>query len=227
MTTFLALALFVILWPAHQWLLDHSRWRRHSLSCRMERERRMWIETMATRELRIIDTNIISGLQTGTGFFASTSLLAIGAAFTLLNSGDMLLTISEDLPFLAQSDQTVFEMKAIGLMLIYAYAFLKFGWSYRLFNYSSILIGAVPMPGKAPEEEIMRGVEKAVHMSIYASREFNRGQRAFFVAIAYLGWFFGDLAFIFLTLIIYSMSISRQFFSPGKKCLDEVPASQK
>ena len=56
-------------------------------------------------------------------------------------------------------------------------------------------------------------------MSIMAAREFNRGQRAFFVAIAYLGWFFGDIVFITATIVIYTTIIFRQFFSPARHSL--------
>ncbi len=35
-----------------------------------------------------------------------------------------------------------------GLALIFVYAFFKFAWAYRLFNYGAILIGAVP-PARA------------------------------------------------------------------------------
>ena len=49
----------------------------------------------------------------------------------------------------------------IGLILILAYSFFKFGWSYRLFNYCSILIGAVPVNrdeiGHEAETEKARG----------------------------------------------------------------------
>jgi uncharacterized membrane protein len=219
MTALLAPALFVILWLAHMWLVEASPWRHHSLSCRMEKERKNWITVMATRDMRIVDTNIISGLQTGTGFFASTSLLAIGAAFTLLNSGDMLISLSGQLPFSIVTETISFEFRAIGMLLIYAYAFMKFGWSYRLFNYTSILMGAVPEKGQVSEAEMQQAIDRAANMSIMASREFNRGQRAFFVAIAYLGWFFGDIVFMITTLIIYAMMVARQFFSPARKCL--------
>ena len=37
----------------------------------------------------------------------------------------------------------LFEIKVLGLMALLAYAFFKFGWSYRLFNYCSILLGAL------------------------------------------------------------------------------------
>jgi uncharacterized membrane protein len=32
----------------------------------------------------------------------------------------------------------------VGLILIFIYAFFKFAWSYRLFNYVAILLGAMP-----------------------------------------------------------------------------------
>ena len=69
------------------------------------------------------------------------------------------------------------------------------------------------------EAEMQQAIDRAANMSIMASREFNRGQRAFFVAIAYLGWFFGDIVFMITTLIIYAMMVARQFFSPARKCL--------
>src|SRR5690349_15490995 len=36
------------------------------------------------------------------------------------------------------------EAKTIGLVIIFAYAFFKFAWSYRLYNYVAILLGAMP-----------------------------------------------------------------------------------
>lgn len=222
MTEYLAPGLFLILWVVHSWLVERSRWRTHALSWHMEEERRKWMQTMARRELRMIDTNIISGLQSGTAFFASTSLLAIGAAFTLLNNTDSFLGIAQSLPALVRtSDPTAFQIKAIGLMLLYAYAFLKFGWAYRLFNYASILVGMVPMPKEEDrEEEVESCVEKATAMCVEAGREFNRGQRAFFIAIGYLGWFFGDIFFVFSTLAVYTIMVTRQFFSPAHHAVD-------
>ena len=85
-------------------------------------------------------------------------------------------------------------MKIIGLVVIFVYAFFKFAWSYRLFNYVAILLGATPArrPRKTsprPQAHILRTARlfnsRAVH--------FNRGQRAFFFALGYLGWFIGPL----------------------------------
>ena len=224
MSNFIAPGLFILSWFAYGWLVERSPWRNRTLSHYMERERRSWIETMASRDLRMIDTSIMLGLQNGTGFFASTSLLAIGAAFTLLNSTERFLALSDHLPFMMATSASWFELKAIGLLLIYAYAFLKFGWSYRLFNYTSILIGAVPMNNSdATPEERRHAIEKCVGMNLAASREFTRGQRAFFLAIGYLGWFLGDVLFIVSSVVIYTMMATRQFASPARTALMAPP----
>ena len=43
---------------------------------------------MLDRDMRMFDMQIMASLQNGTAFFASTSLLAIGGALTLLRSPD-------------------------------------------------------------------------------------------------------------------------------------------
>ena len=57
-----------------------------SLNRRMNGYPRPVDERMLTREVRIIDTQIMASLQNGTAFFASTSLIAVGGALTLLRS---------------------------------------------------------------------------------------------------------------------------------------------
>ena len=214
--TFTAPVIFFGLWALQSWLIERSPWSARTLTALMGAERRRWIETMARRDLRMIDTNIIAGLQSGTAFFASTSLIAIGGAFSLLTQVEPLIALSKVLPFATEMQAAAFEAKAVGLMLIFAYAFLKFGWAYRLFNYTSILVGAVPMlADKADEATFRVQVDKASAMAIQSGKEFARGQRAFFLAIAYLGWFLSDIVFLATTLAIYAMLVHRQFFSPA------------
>ena len=220
MHPFIAPTIFVLLWLGHSWLVERSKWSKHTLTTRMDKQREQWMQVMSKRDMRMIDTNIIGGLQSGTAFFASTSLLAIGAAFTLLNFTDQFIAISTSLPLMADTAADHFQIKAIGLMMLYAYAFLKFSWSYRLFNYASILMGAVPMPkDDASDDELAQAVKKPSQMSVAAGKEFNRGQRAFFIAIGYLGWFLGDIIFLIATLAVYVMLVRRQFFSLARQAV--------
>lgn len=67
----------------------------------MDAHRYRWMNAMLKREVRIADTNIASGLQQGTAFFASASLLAIGGTVTLLSAMDEVTALARtlDLPF--------------------------------------------------------------------------------------------------------------------------------
>ena len=50
-------------------------------------------------------------------------------------------------------------------------------------------------------------------MCTVAGRHFNRGQRAFFFAFAYLGWFIGPMIFGFMTAFVLLVMWLRQFHS--------------
>ena len=46
-----------------------------------------------------------------------------------------------------------------------------------------------------------------------AGRHFNRGQRAFFFALGYLGWFIGPVVFMLTTALVLVTMWRRQFSS--------------
>ena len=210
----IALAVFVLSWLAYSWLVDLSPWRDRTLTAAMNRQRYVWMEMLSKREIRIVDTAIVAGLQNGTAFFASTSLLAIGAAFAFLTTSDQVLTAVEALPFEVGASRESWELKAIGLLAIYAYAFFKFGWSYRLFNYTSILIGAIPPASEGGSAAASRAVERAAHMNVLAGRHFTLGQRAFFFSVGFLGWFVSAWMFLAITLLVVIALCRRQFVFP-------------
>lgn len=106
----------------------------------------------------------------------------------------------------------------IGLIVILAYSFFKFGWSYRLFNYCSILIGAVPMVkhGAAHEAEMDVATDRAARMNVLAGKHFNSGLRGIFFSLGYLGWFVGPMVFALTTLLLFAVLLRRQFFSAAR-----------
>lgn len=208
---------FLTAWFGFNFVIDVSPLRKKTLSCVMDDYRRGWMLAMATRQVRIMDTAILAGLQQGTGFFASTSLLAIGGAFALLNSTDVILQVAADLSLPVETNRALWEIKVLGLMLIFAYGFFKFGWAYRLFNYASIVMGAVPEAGMADSEAIRKLAVQAGDMNVLAGRHFNRGQRAFFFSIGFLGWFAGPIVFAAMTLAVLLVLVRRQFASRARK----------
>jgi uncharacterized membrane protein len=216
----IALAVFVASWLFYSWLVDLSPWHERTLNAAMNRHRLRWMEMLAKRDVRIIDTSIIAGLQNGTAFFASTSLLAIGAAFAFLTTSDPVINAIQSLPFPVDPSRTAWKIKAIGLLAIYAYAFFKFGWSYRLFNYTSILIGAVPFAAERDSEASRRAVERAQHMNVLAGFHFTKGQRAFSFSVGFLGWFASAWLFLAITIVVVIALCRRQFAFPRLALID-------
>jgi len=212
-----ALAFFTLSWFGYHYVVEMGPYAARTLNMRMNLRRDRWIREAAAREVRIVDTQVMGGLQNGTAFFASTSLIAIGGTLALLNSTERAVAIFSDLPFVPATLRSVWEMKVIGLAGIFGYAFFKFAWSYRLFNYCVILLGALPPFDSRDERAMANGVHETIEMNIAAGRHFNRGQRAFFFALAYLGWFLGPVTFLGFTAAVLVAMYRRQFASDATR----------
>lgn len=223
LSDYAALAFFVAAWIGYKIAVEDLPIAGRSLNAMMHDHRHLWMQRMLARDLRIIDTSIMATLQNGTAFFASTSLIAVGGALALLRSTDEVLTLVADLPFGLKTTRLVWEMKIVGLVIIFGYAFFKFSWSYRLFNYAAILIGTAPMAPLHDTPEAQAAARRAAAMSIAAARHFNRGQRAFLFALAYLGWFVSPLVFVACTAAVLAVMWRRQFASEARAALDVGP----
>jgi uncharacterized membrane protein len=214
-----AVVFFVAAWAFYAALIERTGHGRRGLNARMNGYREVWVRRMIEREVRIPDVQILASLQSGTAFFASTTLLAIGGTLTLLRSSDDVLTVVSQLPFSVPVTRGLWELKTIGLVLIFVYAFFKFAWSYRLFNYVSILFGAMPPAAEQATAEGAAHVRRTTKLFESAGKHFNRGQRAFFFALGYLGWFVGPAVLMATTLAIAIVMWRRQFASESYRAM--------
>ncbi|QLF70554.1 DUF599 family protein [Peteryoungia desertarenae] len=219
---YMAFALFAFLWLAYSIIISRGMiLGRTSLTMAMAERRREWILNSMSRDLKMIDTQIMAGLQNGTAFFASTTIFAIGGSFALLGATEQVDAILNDLPFIVPGGRVIFELKVCGLIVLFGYSFFKFGWAYRLFNYSTILFGRIPMgeETRADPERARDAAEMAIRMNIIAGKHFNAGLRTLFYSIGYLGWFAGPHVFAAATATIFVVLIRRQFFSEARLAL--------
>lgn len=213
----IAISWFLFCWAFQSWATSSAWFRHRSLNHHLEVARRHWMERMSRREVRIVDTQIMASLQNGTAFFASTSLLAIGATFSLFNASDRVIAFLQEIPLIGTTTRPLWEMRLAGLLMLYAFAFYKFGWAYRLFNYTAILIGCVPPPEAADTDEFRLALRRASAMNIEASQYFNSGQRAFFLAIGYLGWFAGPYVLMVTSTLLLVVLLRRQYMSSAER----------
>jgi uncharacterized membrane protein len=127
-----AVGFFILEWTTYAITLEHSAYGRDSLSARMNVYREVWIRRLLERDARIVDTHIMTSLQNGTAWFASTTLIAIGGSLALLRATNEVMPMLQSLPLGVRAAPAMWEIKCIGLVLIFVYAFFKFAWSYRL-----------------------------------------------------------------------------------------------
>jgi uncharacterized membrane protein len=216
----LAFAWFLAAWVGYSVVIEKTDKGRHSLNALMNGYRDEWMERLLARDVRIVDSQVTAALQNGTAFFASTSLIAIGGALTLLRSTEQVLPVVSLLPFGAKPSPELWELKMLGLTVILVYAFFKFAWSYRLFNYFAIMVGAAPTPAEKDTAAAKAFAHRAARLSADAGRHFNRGQRAFFFALGYLGWFLGPIPLALSTAGILIVMWRRQFASDSRRAFE-------
>ena len=209
----LAVGFFIIEWLVYAITLEHSAYGRNSLSARMNVYREIWVRRMLDREARMVDMQIMASLQNGTAFFASTSLIAVGGGLALLRATNDALVVLSKLPVDLSPSPALWEMKCVGLILIFIYTFFKFAWAYRLFNYVAILYGAMPPASKRDTPEAEAHVIRTARLFEAAGRHFNRGQRALFFALGYLGWFISPWVLFVTTAAVVIVTWRRQFAS--------------
>jgi len=137
----------------------------------------------------------------------------------LLHSSDQVLDVMGALPFGARTSATLWEAKTIGLAIIFVYAFFKFAWSYRLYNYVAIMVGATPPAETKESVGAKEHVARVARLSEVAGQHFNRGQRAFFFALGYLGWFVSPWILIAATIAVVSVMWRRQFNSDSRRAV--------
>ena len=222
-----ALAFFVIAWLGYHAAVELTDAGETSLNALMNQYRHEWMEQLVVRENRIVDTTILSALMNGTAFFASTSLIAIGGVLALLRSSDAVLPVFADFPFGHETTPLMWELKVIGMAVIFVYAFFKFAWSYRLFNYMAIMVGSVPVLRDDNHAEGLRVARQAAAMNVVAGKHFNRGQRAFFFSLAYLGWFLSPYLFIVATAGVLYVMWRRQFVSDARAAVMRDDATER
>ena len=207
-----ALALFIAAWAGYQWYSDYSNTARPRLGREMDRYLGEWLARMVERDNRMMDVNVLRNLTRTSQFFASTTMLILGALVALMGYAEKAATVVAELPFTQQATERVWEFKIVVLLIIFVYAFFKFSWSIRQFGFSSILVGATNKPTPEPGQYAVHISRMAAIVS-FANRNFNQGLRAYYFGIAALSWFLHPALMIAITLGVIYVLYQREFRS--------------
>ena len=208
----LAVVTVLLLWAGSGRLIEHPPARRPSVSLIMQDYRHDWMRQFVTRQPRIFDATLIDSLRQGTAFFASACMIAIGGGVALIGNSDRLRGLAEDLTIDPATIQV--EVKMILCLAFLANALLKFVWAHRLFGYCAVLMAAVP--NDVTDPQAYPRAAQAADINITAARNFNKGLRAIYFALAALGWFFGPWGLILAALAATTVLMRREFVSQSR-----------
>jgi len=209
-----ALILFLLVWCGYTFVADKSKLYSHSISHAMDRHRRRWLTEASSRELRMIDTGVLRILVTGVSFFASSTIFVLGGLIAAMGYAEQLSEAFAHLPFAHALTADGWALRIGTLLAIFIYAFFKFAWAFRIANYCAIIIGSMSdVRYDENDKARKRRAETAAELSASSGHHFNRGLRAYFFALACLGWFLGPLYFVIFTLAVLMILIRREFLS--------------
>jgi uncharacterized membrane protein len=221
LTDIAAFAAFIVLWVGYTLAADHYTGLGRSLSAVMGRHRKVWMRAMCDRENRVADTSILGNLMRSVAFFASASLLVVGGLAALLGSAEKGYEVYRGLGIGQGGSMASFELKVMLLVCVFVYTFFQFTWSLRQFNYCCILMGSAPMPTAADAAKETFAVQ-AARLQALAANSFNRGLRAYYFALAMLGWFVHAWVFLAAAAVVAAILFRREFHSKSLKALAAV-----
>lgn len=203
---------FVLAWLAYNWFADHKSRNCRSVTQAIHVHREIWMRRMLERENRIVDSTLIGNLMRSVAFLASTTIIIIGGLLAALGATEQTMALTADLAFVASTSPLMWELKLLILLFIFVYAFFKFTWSLRQFNYCNILMGAAPL-SFSQAEEIDAYARRAARLNYLAGSQFNQGLRAYYFGLAVLSWFLSPWLFMLASAWIIMVLYWREFAS--------------
>jgi uncharacterized membrane protein len=207
-----AVGFFLAAWVGYaRFALWHGR-RVPSLNGVLDTLRNTWAQRMVARDNRMVDINIVRNLTRSSQFFASTTLLILGALIALLGYVQRAVDVVSELPFAVESSHQLWQLKILLLVALFVYAFFKFSWSIRQFGFCSIVVGATAEASEDPKQCENEMASLSLIVS-FASGNFNQGLRSYYFAMAALAWFLHPWLMVATTLWVVWVLYAREFHS--------------
>ena len=214
----LAVGVFLVGWIGYSYYADRAARSERGLRGVTSQLRLDWAREMVSRENRITDAALTGNLMTSVSFYANTTIYIIAGLIAVAGTLDQLISFTQDLPFAKQTTKAILEAKLFLMIGIFIFAYFKFTWALRQYNFLSILIGGAP-PMDAPAHARERHAHKYASLSTLAGDEFNGGIRAYYFGFAALAWFVSAWVFIVVTIVILAVMYRRDFRSKTLEAL--------
>jgi uncharacterized membrane protein len=213
---------FLLCWAGYTWFAGRKAQRSASLLMAMRKYRYEWFTAMITRENRVGDLIALNNLSTSSSFLASTCLLILGGLAALLGGTQEFMSVVSEIPFAKRETELVWRMKIILLIVVFVYAFFRFTWSIRQYNFCVVLVSSAPPLTDQPEAH-KDFIELLTNLASFSAENFNQGLRAFYFALAAPTWFLHPWLFVLASAAVVLVLYLREFRSRTLYALMRAP----
>ena len=131
------------------------------------------------------------------------------------------MAVLAELPFAVAASTLLWDLKVLLLIVLFVYAFFKFTWAFRQYNYCLILVGCAPAPSLLTDASA-RIAQRLAHIASLTGQHSNRGIRAYYFGLAALSWFIHPWLFMLLTVWVVLVLYRREFRSRLLRTLDHI-----
>jgi uncharacterized membrane protein len=212
----IALTWFLLMWIGYDRFAEYWSRSHASLLCHVNEARHAWMLRLTYRENRIADVALMANLSSSPTFFASTTIIIIGGLFAMLGGTSKVVHVVQEIPFSVDVPEQVWNFKIIVLICIFVFAFFRFTWALRQFNFCSIMIGSAPNLADykdGPDSARVDFADRSGKLVALAGESFNDGLRGYYFAIAAMTWFVQPLFYMVATSVVVVVLYFREFHS--------------
>jgi uncharacterized membrane protein len=219
-----AVLFFLVAWVGYSPFLRWQAGRFGKVAAVMVKHRRAWMYSILGREMRVADTAIMGHIMSTAGFFASTTVVVIGALLgTLINFARGTPMPPGEWYMIAPRDPL--EVKLALILVVALYAFFSFTWSIRQANFGAVMIGAAPNPPVAsPARE--RLAEQMGDIITQVATAYDSGMRSYYFAFAAVTWIVNPIVFVISTVAVVALLLYRQSAARTSLSLQEIAAAR-
>jgi len=206
----LSLFWLIACWGGYTHFSASQKRQRKTLSQNLASVRARWLQEMINRDMRIADATALGILQRTVTFFASTTIFILAGLLAVLGASDQALKLAHAIPFVAEHSQASWELKILLMVFIFIYAFFKFSWSVRQYNFALVMFGAAPDRNSSNLDVFMQNFNELLTS---ANNSFNYGLRAYTFSMATIAWFIHPYLFMAATAWVLAILYRREFKS--------------
>lgn len=214
-----ALGLFLCAWLGYAPVVGWSSSRHQAIASVRGDHRRAWMFELLGREVKIADATIIGQIMSTASFFASTTVILIGALIGVLATIGHAPAPSA---WLAIDEPSAIEIKLALVVVVAAFAFQSFTWAIRQANFAAIAMGAAPPAEQLDEDRRRRLADHMATIVTSVGDSYDSGIRSYYFALAAVTWVVSPLLMILATVGVVALMLHRLTHSRTAVALDDI-----